>query len=104
VETLGAAMQELSRCFDALAAVAGDDGQPLVDKRGVEVRLTEPWRDRLREVDEEMLLWSRAFRRRHGETRSIVVGRAGEDDEPADIEAEWEADDDERIGAADQDA
>ena len=104
VEALGAAMQELSRCFDAMAAVAGDDGQPLVDKRGVEVRLTEPWRDRLREINEEMLLWSRAFSRRHGQARSIVVGRADADDEPDDIESEWEADDDERLGTADQDA
>lgn len=100
VEALGGAMQELQRCFDALANVVGDDGQPLVEQRGVELRLTEPWREALRSVDEELLLWSRAFRRRHGQPRTTApayddVAEGEFDDE---IEDQWDADEGEEQG------
>ena len=92
VEALGGAMQELSRCFDALSHVAGDDGTPLVERRGVEVRLTDPWRDAIRSVDEELLLWSRAYRKRHGQSRPVVVGLGNADDDTRDeVEEEWDA-------------
>lgn len=93
LEALGGAMQELSRCFGALAAVAGDDGQPLVEKRGVESRLTDPWRDDLRAIDEDLLVWSRAYRRRYGQTRSVPIGMADDGDDEVDaVEAAWDAD------------
>ena len=103
VEALGGAMEELERCFIALAAVTGDDGQPLVDRRGVETRLTDPWRDRLRDVDGELLLWARAFRKRHGQVRPAPLATAAEETEDADdaIEAAWDAQDDVEVAGAD---
>ena len=103
VEALGGAMQELSRCFVALADVAGEDGQPLVDRRGVEVRLTEPWRETLRSVDEELLLWTRAYRKRHGQARPAPLA-AEDPDEDGDTDAaveEWDAMDDADVVTAD---
>lgn len=106
IEALGGAMQELIRFFDDLQRVVGDDGQPLVDRRGVETRLTDPWRDTLRSVDEELLLWSRAYRRRHGQTRSVPIGGSSEADEAAgdDVEAAWDAEDDDEVAVASHDA
>ena len=91
VEALGEAMQELSRCFEALQGVVGDDGQQLVDRRGVETRLTDPWRHSLRLVDEELLLWSRAYRTRHGQARPVPVGLEADEDPIDEVEAEWDA-------------
>jgi len=91
-------MQELTRCFDALAHVEGDDGTSLVERRGVEIRLTEPWRETIRAVDEELLLWSRAYRKRHGQNRPVVVNLGGVDDFSDDVEDEWDADEDAEIG------
>lgn len=106
VEALGGAMEELSRSFVALAGVVGEDGQPLVERRGVEVRLTEPWRKTLRSVDEELLLWTRAYRKRHGQGRPAPLATdMDEAEEPGDeIEAEWDAEDDAEALAADGDA
>lgn len=93
VEALGGAMQELSRCFVALAGVAAEDGQPLVDRRGVEVRLTDPWRETLRSVDEELLLWTRAYRKRHGQARPALLAAEdhGEEGDTDDAVEEWDA-------------
>lgn len=98
VEALGEAMQQLAQCFDALSIVIGDDGQSLVERRGVETRLTDPWRESIRAVDEELLLWSRAYRKRHAKTRSIPVS-VGDDDEDleSEVEAGWDADEGDEI-------
>lgn len=62
----GGVLEALEHAFDGLAKVAGDDGQPLIETRGVEPRLSEPWREVLRRIDEEMVVWARAFRKAHG--------------------------------------
>lgn len=102
VEALGGAMQELTRSFEELARVLGDDGQPLVERRGVELRLTEPWRDAIRAIDEELLVWSRAYRRRHGPTPSapVTVRSAELEDVDAEdeVEALWDEDEGEDVG------
>lgn len=104
VEALGGAMEELSRSFVALVGVTGEDGQSLVERRGVETRLTEPWRETLRLVDEELLLWTRAFRKRHGHARPAPLSAAVEEGEDADddIEVAWDADDDVDVATADE--
>ncbi|MDX8457856.1 hypothetical protein [Mesorhizobium humile] len=84
------ALSALSRAFDAvdqafadLTKVLGDDSQPLVEARGVEPRLTEAWRDLLRRIDEEMVIWARTFRRAYGTKASPLVDR-DEDEEVED--------------------
>lgn len=104
VEGLGGVMQELSRRFAALADVAGEDGQPLVDRRGVEARLTEPWRETLRLVDEELLLWTRAYRKRHGQARPTALTAEDLEDGDDDAVEEWDAADDADVVTADSEA
>ena len=66
LNALGAALQGLDHAFTNLTKVAGDDGQALVESRGIESRLTDPWRDSLKRVDEELVVWSRTFRKTYG--------------------------------------
>ena len=66
LNAFGGALQALDQAFDALIKVVGDDGQKLVDARGVEPRLVEPWRDSLKRIDEGMLVWSFTYRRVFG--------------------------------------
>lgn len=66
LSALGAALQSLDHAFTKLTKVVGDDGQALVETRGIESRLTDPWRDLLKRVDEELVVWSRTFRKTYG--------------------------------------
>jgi hypothetical protein len=66
LNAFGGALRALDQAFDALIKVVGDDGQKLVDARGVEPRLVEPWRDSLKRIDEGMLVWSFTYRRVFG--------------------------------------
>jgi hypothetical protein len=83
VGALGKAFHELNQSFEALTKVTGDDGQPIVDARGVEVRMTESWRQLLRRIDEEVVIWTRASRRVYG-TKTSASGRDFEEDSDAD--------------------
>jgi hypothetical protein len=66
VSALETAIQSLDQTFGALAKVVGDDGQPIVDERGVEPRIIDAWRTGLRRIDEEMVVWARTFKRAYG--------------------------------------
>jgi hypothetical protein len=72
----------------------------------VEVRLTEPWRETLRSVDEELLLWTRAYRKRHGQARPVPLAASDleEDGDADDAVEEWDAADDADVVTADGDA
>jgi hypothetical protein len=80
----GATLQALEEAFDALSKVAGDNGQPMVEVRGVEPRLTESWRELLGRVDEEMVVWSRTFRRTFGTKVGVPEGDDEEENRDAD--------------------
>lgn len=100
IEALSKAFDDLERCFEDLSKVAGDDGQSIVDARGVELRLTEAWRDILRRVDEETVIWARAFRKMYGAKSDASLVRADHDgggDEDQDPYADV-YDDDENVG------
>lgn len=96
---LGTALQTLDNAFAILTKVVGDDGQPLVESRGVEPRLTVDWRKTLGRIDEEMLIWARTFRKTYGAKSGVSVEReeaeesddadpyAGREDDP---EEEWD--------------
>jgi hypothetical protein len=56
LSALETALQSVDHSFAALTKVVGDDGQSLVEMRGVEPRLTDAWRELLRRVDEEMVI------------------------------------------------
>lgn len=73
------AMEDVRRAFEALAAVTGDDGRPLVDSQGVDFRACAVWRDMLATMDDEFVIWGRTFRRAFGTGESRRVARFSRD-------------------------
>lgn len=92
VSELANAFGNLERCFGALMKVRGTDDMPIVDSRGVETRLTDAWRELLSNVDEEIVVWARAYRKTYGSNSRInTIVDADADRDPyenADEEAE----------------
>jgi hypothetical protein len=81
------ALEALDQAFTSLAKVTGDDGQPLVETRGVEPRLTDSWRSRINHIEEDMIVWTSTYRRVHGTKVGLPVaedrsGEAEDDDDP----------------------
>jgi hypothetical protein len=97
VGTLSKVFEDLEQAFEALSKVVGDDSQPIVEVRGVDLRLTDAWRDVLRRVDEETVIWARAFRKMYGAKSSVIETRSEEDenaedrDPYADVEADLDS-------------
>jgi len=77
------AVEELEQSFSAIEGATGDDGRPLVDTRGVDPRTCAAWRDVLRKIDEELVVWGRTFRRAFG-TDTGATRTTGEVVEPGD--------------------
>jgi hypothetical protein len=77
------AAQTLRTAFAAIGQVIGDDGRPLVEARGAEPRACEEWRSGLRNIEDELIIWSRTFQKAFGS-------------KPEPRSDEFEADDDER--------
>ena len=66
LSSLGEAVDALDRAFMEVAAVCGDDGRPLVESRGSDTKLCSAWREQLRKIDEELVVWGRTFKRVYG--------------------------------------
>jgi hypothetical protein len=81
IEELASAFHQLNESFEGLAGVKGDDDQPLVDSRGVDLRLTDAWRDLLARVDEEIVVWTRTYRKAFGAAPRLIDS-ADDDVEP----------------------
>jgi len=75
----GVALDNLQNVSTTLSKVVGDDGQPLVDTRGVEPRLTDSWRESLRRLDEELVIWASTFRRVYGTKVGSSIEREDDD-------------------------
>lgn len=88
LEALGTALHALETAFTGLTKIVGDDGQPFVDIRGVEPRLTDHWREQLNRIDEEMIVWARTFKKKWGTTVGATVDHEYSDAESADPYAE----------------
>jgi hypothetical protein len=92
------AMEKLELAFRAVAAVTGDDGRPLVDASGVDRKLCNIWRDQLGRIDEELVVWGRAFQRYYSVSSNDVRSHVQEEDSvdaDADLYADaesWDAD------------
>ncbi len=75
VSALSKTLEEMEQAFDAIGAVTGDDGRSLVESRGVDPRTCAAWRDVLRRIDEELIVWGRTFKRMYGsEEQSLSRG------------------------------
>ena len=58
---------------------------PSSSSRGVDHRLVTPWRELLDEIDEEMLVWGRTFKKVYGTDLGSAT-RRDEDDEAVDVD------------------
>jgi hypothetical protein len=99
---LSDAMDRLDEAFKAVAAVAGNDGTPLVEVDGVEPQFCTTRRQLLSRIGDELIFWDRTFRRRHGTPALPVAGEDGDDDDDGApyFEDEAEDDDDQEVSAA----
>lgn len=86
------AMDVVEKAFLAIGEVNGDDGRPLVETRGVDHRSAEVWRTLIRTMDDDLLVWSRAFKRAFGSgAKAPAPGPAeGELDDLLEIESQWD--------------
>jgi hypothetical protein len=101
VGVFGAAMEEARRAFDDLASVVGDDGCPIVDSQGVDHRSCASWRELLRAMDEELVVWGRKFRRTYGTGEPSSPARTGDSSHEAEFDdPDWdegEGEDDQKV-------
>ena len=74
VSELAHAMEQLEGAFRSVAAVIGDDGRPLVDATGVDRKVCNIWREQLRRIDEELVVWGRAFQRYYAASSQAASG------------------------------
>ena len=82
---LDSAMEKVSQAFDALLVVRGDDDRPIADVRGAEPDLVSRWRDELKRMDEEMIIWIRTYRQTYG-TKFARSGNSVHDDVALDFD------------------
>jgi hypothetical protein len=103
LDALGTALSNVEQAFSRLTAVIGDDGQSMVEARGVEPRLTDPWRESLKRIDEDLVVWARFYRKTHGAKIGVATDQreTTEDDDvdpyadrDADVEDAWESSED----------
>jgi hypothetical protein len=66
LHVLSKAVDTLAQAFDDLASVIGENGRALVESRGVDPQSCAAWRDTLRRIDEDLVLWSSSFRKAFG--------------------------------------
>lgn len=92
VGTLADAMDALRTAFEGLGAVTGDDGQPLVDAKGVDQRACAAWRELLGTVQDELVVWTRTHKRVHGAAKAQHRDHAPPHDEFEDVDptSEWD--------------
>jgi hypothetical protein len=81
INAFSQAVERLEETFAAIAGVAGDDGRPLVEMRGVDSRECSAWRDVLGKIDEELIIWARIFKRVFGTAPQPSAQDLGEEDE-----------------------
>ena len=62
----GEAMSALDEAYKAIGKVLGDDGTPLVDFDGADPNSCKAWRKTIQEIDDDLTMWGRTFRKRHG--------------------------------------
>jgi hypothetical protein len=81
VSELAHAMEQLEAAFRAVAAVTGDDGRPLVDTSGVDRKVCNIWREQLSRIDEELVVWGRAFQRYYAASSQAASGHSQAEEE-----------------------
>jgi hypothetical protein len=88
---LSDAMDALEAAFTAVGEVSGNDGSPLVEVEGVDINFCSERRQLLSRIGDELNIWGRIYRRRHGAAPAPVFAddaddhHDGEDDGDAEV-------------------
>jgi hypothetical protein len=85
-------MEQLTVAFEAVAAVVGDDGRPLVETSGVDKKQCSAWRDQLSRVDEELVIWGRRFQSLYAASTRPDQGQFHDDHDQPEPDADVYAD------------
>jgi hypothetical protein len=94
-------IDQLNASFESVREVLGDDGRQLGETRGVDPNSCAAWRDILRHIDENLIVWGSTFKRVFGTTttmdRDVEVDRSSDqvDDESEFFESLKSATDEE---------
>jgi hypothetical protein len=89
------AVERLQNAFTAVGLINGDDGRPLVEARGEEPRSCDHWRGVLRNIDDELIIWGRTFKKAYGTKAEPRPDDLNADDDELDSdENDPEEDDD----------
>ena len=83
-------VESLNHRFAAIRDVTGDDGRALVDTRGADPRACSAWRDVLRRIDEELIVWGSTFKRVFGTVVEPASNELDGDEEVNPTESEDE--------------
>ena len=78
------AVEGLELSFAAIRDVVGDDGRSLVEARGADPRSCLAWRDVLRKIDEELIVWGSTFKRMYGTTAEPSSSEFADGEGPTD--------------------
>jgi hypothetical protein len=96
---LSRAIEKLKQAFSAVAEVLGDDGKPLADTYGVDRRDCDAWREEISQIDEELVIWGRTFKRvnglKSGPSARNFTQNAEEFTEEVDVYADTDSEEDE---------
>jgi hypothetical protein len=71
--TFSTVVDLLETAFESVHGVVGNDGNPLVDADGADHESCAAWRRQLGVMSDELNIWGRTFRRRHGAPPSASV-------------------------------
>jgi hypothetical protein len=66
VNALDGAVEAVQQAFQELAAVDGHNGRPVVEERGVDLNICRAWRKILKDIDDEIVVWARTYKRTMG--------------------------------------
>jgi hypothetical protein len=84
IADLSDVMDKLDEAFNAVVAVTGMDGGPLVNDVGADPQFCSLRRQLLSNIGDELHIWGRTYRQRHGVVTTPTLVRSADDSEDED--------------------
>src|SRR5438067_9330384 len=78
IADLSDAMDKLEETFKAVVAITGLDGGPLVNETGADPQFCARRRQVLSSIGDELHIWGRTFRQRHGVVTAPTLSEESE--------------------------
>ena len=87
VSALVSAIGALTEAYGELQGVLGEDGQPMVETRGVDPQVCQNAREQLARLEEDLIVWGSTFRRKLGLRASPALRPSGQPEEELEDDA-----------------